>query len=126
MSFQAVLVEAEEGASQRRSSRRALRLRARATSPLQAEDPVTVHNISTTGLLIETLQSALTVNTRLLVELADQESVEARVVWMSDRLLGCEFIVPVSPGTVSAALLRGDPQGSAVKVNAEAGETASG
>ena len=109
MVFQARLAESK-AANRRFSPRRALKLQ----SVLVAEgDVVTIHDISNTGLLLET-KVRLVEGQRLDVDLPELGFTQAEVVWASERFFGCRFDTPVSKAAVSAALLRnpvpsGDP-----------------
>ena len=66
----------------------------------------TVHNLSETGLLIET-EAALSVGDSIEVDLPRTGFKSAKVVWIDDRLFGCSFAEEISSATVSAAALRG-------------------
>jgi hypothetical protein len=96
-----------EGRSQegerRRAPRRALTLGAGA-----AADAVTICDISLTGMLLQT-SNAMLVGASFEVELPHVGSVGAVVVWNSGAFYGCEFEQPISPATVSAALLQSAP-----------------
>lgn len=71
---------------------------------------LTAHNISATGLLIETTQE-LSVGERLTIHLPEAGEVGAEVVWASGRLFGCRFAKPISAGALAASQLRGDTLG---------------
>ncbi|MCZ8322123.1 MAG: PilZ domain-containing protein [Novosphingobium sp.] len=66
---------------------------------------VTVHNISETGLLIETAEG-LAVGEGFRINLPEAGAVEAEVVWVSGTLHGCRFAEPVERAVLSAAQLR--------------------
>jgi hypothetical protein len=68
-------------------------------------EEVIIHDISHTGLLLETT-ALLTERQALDVELPEVGIVQANVVWRSSRFVGCRFATPVSQAAVSAALLR--------------------
>lgn len=88
-----------------RAERRSLRLEV--SGELNgAPANVTVHNISETGLLIETDQ-ALAVGEWFNLTLPEAGAVEAEVIWASGRLHGCRFGQPVSRAVLSASELRG-------------------
>lgn len=92
--------------SQRSSTRRALRLE---TSGFIAGSPdanVTIHNISSDGLLIETALD-LGEGDELAIELPEAGAVSASVVWRSERLFGCAFDEALSPAALAAAQLQG-------------------
>jgi transcriptional regulator with XRE-family HTH domain len=88
-----------------RAERRQLRLEV--TGELNGSRAnVTVHNISESGLLVETDQ-ALGVGEWFNLTLPEAGTVEAEVVWVSGQLHGCRFAAPVSRGALSASQLRG-------------------
>jgi hypothetical protein len=93
-------------ADRRRSVRRALKLGAAAG---EACEPVTVHDLSLTGALIETSVPML-VGASFEVELPQVGSVEAAVMWNSGEYYGCQFVLPITPAVLSAALLQADAQ----------------
>jgi diphthamide synthase subunit DPH2 len=68
---------------------------------------VTIHNLSSTGMLIET-RAALCSFDSLEVDLPEVGITRAFVVWSSGRFHGCKFKLPLSKSTISAALLRGE------------------
>lgn len=66
---------------------------------------VVLHNISTSGVLIETgqpLQLAQTIH----VDVPEAGQVAAAVIWSSDQLYGCRFVKPLSRAALSAVKLR--------------------
>lgn len=90
----------------RRSARRSLRL------GLGGEgDPVTIHDLSLTGALLETSVSML-VGAAIEVELPHAGKMEAEVVWSSGEYYGCQFTLPISPAVLSAAQLQSSPEPS--------------
>jgi Predicted transcriptional regulators len=88
-----------------RASRRRLRLETQGSLESGAPAPVLVHNVSETGLLLET-SSELEIGDAIDVDLPDAKAVRAQVVWASDQLYGCAFDRPLSAATLSAAQLR--------------------
>jgi transcriptional regulator with XRE-family HTH domain len=66
---------------------------------------VLIHNISATGLLLET-ETRLTDGERIDIELPDAGSTAARIVWTSDRFYGGRFDTPLSVAVLSALELR--------------------
>lgn len=64
-----------------------------------------VHDLSLTGLLLETHGELATGDT-LMVEISEHSLTPARVIWNSGLFFGCKFDEPLSPAAVSAALLR--------------------
>jgi hypothetical protein len=82
-------------------------------STLQATgDVVTIHDLSSTGMLIETAAS-LAAFDGLAVDLPEIGIMPAIIVWNSGRFFGCEFNETLSQATISAALLRSRPANSA-------------
>lgn len=106
MALQARQARIEISTNLREGVRRKLLLGIDARASGGAGASATVHDISETGLLIE---SDLHLNLRDVVEVelpqADMRSAE--VVWLSGTLAGCRFVEKLTTGAVSAALLRG-------------------
>jgi hypothetical protein len=71
-------------------------------------EPVTIHDLSITGMLIETAANLHPFNA-LEMQLPEAGTTSAVVVWCSGRYFGCEFKEPLSRGAVSAARLRSSP-----------------
>ena len=88
--------------NRRWAPRRLLGLRARMRGTDQS---VVIHDISATGLLIET-SAALACSDKVEIELPNKGATLVTVVWTSGRYFGCQFDQPVSSATVSAALLQ--------------------
>lgn len=91
----------------RGAERRELRLETRGVMEGGRETNLTAHNLSTTGMLLETTQD-LAIGERLTIHLPEAGEVAAEVVWSSDRLFGCKFLVPISGATLAASQLQGD------------------
>jgi hypothetical protein len=109
MTFMARLQSADQS-DRRVSSRRRLCL----PSNLEATgDEVAIHDLSCTGMLIETA-AKLAPFDGLELDLPEAGPTQAVIVWNSGRYFGCEFTEPVSKAAVSAALLRSAPSGPAV------------
>ena len=70
-----------------------------------------VKDISGTGLLIET-DAQLKVGEIFLVDLPQSGSTEARVVRQDGTMFGCEFLMPISPAVLSAAVLQSSVPGT--------------
>jgi hypothetical protein len=104
MPMVAYFEERPPAADRRRSVRRALRLGAGVGG-----EPVTIHDLSLTGALLETSVPML-VGATFEVELPQAGAVEADVVWNGGEFYGCQFALPISPATLSAALLQADVQ----------------
>lgn len=88
-----------------RARRFRLLLEAEGTHISGARMPVTIHNLSATGLLLETMFT-MDIDEMLDVELPECGETRARVVWESGRLYGCAFEEPVPASVLSAAQLR--------------------
>jgi hypothetical protein len=91
-----------ESENRRYASRRALRLKS-AVSDSGIE--VVIHDLSPTGLLIETRQPLITGET-LFVDLPERGPTAASVVWSSGNFHGCAFEQSIPSAAISAALLR--------------------
>lgn len=110
---------ASESDIQRTAARRALHLetsgvvaRPGARAGTQTgEANVTIHNISSAGLLIET-ELDLAQGDELAIELPEAGAVSASVVWRSERLFGCAFDEVLSPAALAAAQLQGFAPGT--------------
>jgi hypothetical protein len=72
-------------------------------------EPVTIHDLSLTGALLETSIPML-VGAMFEVELPQVGKLEAAVVWNSGEYYGCQFELPIAPSVLSAALLQAAPQ----------------
>jgi len=98
--------EEEPADDERGAARRTLRLAVEgrfATS----EGAVTVHNISATGLLIETTLP-LSEGDSFAVDLPEAGESAAQVVWASAPMYGCRLTAPLGAAALSAARLRGE------------------
>jgi hypothetical protein len=104
----AEISEPDEAVDRRGSTRRRLRLVARAAHA-RTTNEVLILDLSTTGLMIETA-TRLRIGDQLEVELPDAGPVIARVIWQRDTYFGCEFLVRAPVAAISAALLRGAPR----------------
>lgn len=97
--------EAEATAGRPREPRRKLQLETRGALPSGDASSVLIHDISATGMLLES-PVALAIDERIGVELPHAGETWARVVWHSGKLFGCEFHTPISAAALSAAQLR--------------------
>lgn len=96
------------GNDQRGTTRHQMRLRVRG-APLAGEvADVLIHNLSPTGLLLESA-SQLAVGDEIVVELPEAASSTAKVVWASGQFFGCAFDHPLPAVVLSAAQLRSEP-----------------
>jgi hypothetical protein len=97
----AAQLETRVDRSRRGATRRSLRLAAEVPG---FETGVTIHNLSVTGMLIETSEE-LAAGESLLVEIPERGATPATVVWNSGRFFGCQFEERISSASISAALL---------------------
>jgi len=93
----------QEAADRRASPRHQLSL-----GSTVAGEPVTIHDLSGTGMLIETA-AGLHPFDSLEISLPETGTTAAVVVWHSGRYFGCEFKEPLFQAAVSAARLRSPP-----------------
>ena len=105
MSIAALVSPTPVAVNRRYSFRRSLRLGS-VLSDSGVE--IIIHDISTTGILIETSQQLSTGET-LIIDLPKRGETPATVAWNSGQYFGCQFELSVPAATVSAALLRGSP-----------------
>lgn len=68
-------------------------------------DEAVIHDLSTTGILIET-EADLATFEQLQLDLMEAGPVIATVIWNSGHYFGCEFHQPIPQAAISAALLR--------------------
>ncbi|MBL0916233.1 MAG: helix-turn-helix domain-containing protein [Sphingopyxis sp.] len=92
-------------ASKRRSARRNAPLLVRGTTRSGDAIELLIHNISESGILVES-EAPLAIDERIEIELPHAGPVQARMVWKSGELFGCQFDAPISPATLSAAQLQ--------------------
>ena len=90
---------------QRSSHRCTLELHASGASGSEGDIAVLIHDLSFTGLHIET-SAEIAVGDTLEVELPEAGSSPARVVWNRGSHFGCEFLTPIPKSAISAALLK--------------------
>ncbi len=93
------------GAEKRLDARRKLSLVAAGVRHDGTGIEVQIHNISGTGLLIES-DIELAAGDRIEIELPHAGDITAAVIWANGRLFGCQFEGPVSPATLSAVELK--------------------
>lgn len=105
MAIPGYFLPAAPGADDRNSARRKLSLPAEGRQNGEIGLRVLIHNISETGLLLES-DVDLSAGDRIEIDLPHAGESAATVMWVSDRLFGCRFDTPVSPATLSAAQLR--------------------
>jgi transcriptional regulator with XRE-family HTH domain len=90
-----------------RDPRRMLRLEAEGLTGSGDSAPVRVHNISASGLLLES-EVSLAPGERIDVDLPHAGKTAARVVWASGSFFGCQFEGAITAAALSAAQLRSD------------------
>jgi transcriptional regulator with XRE-family HTH domain len=95
-------------AARRGRPRRTLVLRTKGASTLGDAVDVTIHNLSSTGLLLHT-SASLECGDELNLELPEAPEARATVVWADETLFGCEFVEPVSQAVLSATELQSGP-----------------
>jgi len=105
MAITAYLEDDKQQKGTRRSARRNLRLETQGVSAAHGATEVLVHNISASGLLLES-RLPLAPNEEIAIELPHAGKTAARVVWASGELYGCEFDAALSAGALSAVELR--------------------
>ena len=89
----------------RHSVRHTLHLEATGATASGEHAQVTVHNISVSGLLLETT-AALEIGETLVLDLPEVGNWRATVGWVSANFYGCQFDAPLTPAELSAAQLR--------------------
>lgn len=105
MAIKVYLNDSPPAVGKGRASRRQLRLPLHGSKATGAEIEGLVHNISATGMLVES-DAEFDVGEMIEVNLPHSGKTAARVIWTSARLIGCQFDMPISPATLSAAQLR--------------------
>ncbi len=100
-----------DAANRRGDGRRMLRLGTTGKFA-RGDGAVTVHNVSQSGLLIET-REPLRQGDTFAVELPQAGEQSAEVVWADAPMFGCRFAEPLGAAALSAAQLRGDPLAAA-------------
>jgi len=104
MPMVAYFEERAPATDRRRSVRRALKLGVAAGDGTEL---VTILDLSLTGALLETSVPML-VGATFEVELPHAGTVEASVIWNSGEYYGCQFTLPITPATLSAAQLQAE------------------
>ena len=101
------MIEQEKGADAgaRGAARMHMRLETLGSLDGQQGTAVIIHNLSATGMLIETT-SDLDIGQRIAVTLPEAPDCTATIVWRSEALAGCRFDRPLARAALSAAQLR--------------------
>ena len=105
MAVKGHLEDIEQYGDQRGETRRKLLLETSGTLPGGEQANVVLHNLSPTGMLLETTLP-LEQGESIAVELPEAGTVSAEVVWASGILFGCQFPEPLNTGAFSATQLR--------------------
>jgi transcriptional regulator with XRE-family HTH domain len=98
----AIAAHFDQAAAAPRGARRVLRLDTYGETAAGDAAAVRVHNLSATGLLLET-EVELGAGETLAVALPLVGEIEASVVWRSERFYGCQLAAPLSPAALDAA-----------------------
>ena len=98
--------ENREPDDDRGAPRRTLHLGVNGRFGGEGDGRATVHNISATGLLIET-EASLAEGESIAIDLPEVGERSARVVWVDAPMHGCRFDEPLGAAALSAAQLRG-------------------
>lgn len=102
----AITAYMDKASATRGSARRTVYLQLEGKRAAGAEVKILLHNISATGLLVES-KAPLAVGDGLQINLPHAGMTSAQVVWSSGDIYGCQFEMPVSSATLSAAQLHG-------------------
>jgi transcriptional regulator with XRE-family HTH domain len=105
MAIAAYLERQARAGGRRRSARRKLRLPLHGTKASGVEVDVLVHNISATGMLLES-HVELEIGDGIEIGLPHAGASRATIIWASGPIYGCQFDAPISLATLSAAQLR--------------------
>lgn len=105
MPIHAMIEQEQTAESSRGAPRMHMRFEAAGSLDGSAGTVVVIHNLSATGMLIETA-SDLAIGQRLTVALPEAPDCAATIVWRSEALAGCRFDRPLSRAALSAAQLR--------------------
>jgi transcriptional regulator with XRE-family HTH domain len=112
MVIQAQLNRRRQSRDQRSDIRRKMRLVAAGKTIAGQSGDVLIHDLSTSGLLVQT-DVPLTIGEDIEVVLPRTGARQVEVVWKSGTYFGCRFLQPVPPAAVSAALLLSMPERTA-------------
>jgi len=94
--------------SKRGTARHQVRLRISGAPAMGDVSDVLIHNLSTSGLLLESAVH-LAIGDRLVMDLPEAPGKTAKVTWAGGQLFGCAFDNPLSAAAISAAQLRSKP-----------------
>lgn len=99
------VMNADANVNRRRTARRALMLDAVAHTDADQTSEIIIHNLSQTGLLIES-QAEFAVGEIFYLHLPEIGATPAQVRRKDQNSYGCEFLAPVAKVVISAALLK--------------------
>jgi transcriptional regulator with XRE-family HTH domain len=119
MSIPAHLEQPTQASGHRGARRQNLHLKADGTIAQEAATDVIIHDLSTSGLLLES-SAPLSSGEKIQVTLPHAGVRSAKVVWAQGSYFGCEFDRPVPRASVSAAQLLSGPQQAEEAVDEEA------
>jgi len=92
----------------RSRARRQISLETIASNPRGKRVSVLIHNLSQTGVLVET-RASLAKGDIIEIELPEGGARAATIVWCGGRFFGCEFDRDLSSAIISGAVLRAQP-----------------
>ena len=104
MALQQREAKIETTTDSRRRRRHKLFLEVEARGPKPLTGKVIVHDISDTGLLIET-KAKLKAGEMVEVDLPQAGVMEAEIMWAGGQIYGCRFTRQITPAAISAARL---------------------
>jgi transcriptional regulator with XRE-family HTH domain len=105
LAISAHLEASSKGAGKARSARWKLRLETRGALASGDATNVMVHDVSATGLLLES-PVALAIGETIEIDLPHAGATRAKVIWTGGKFHGCQFDEPISRASLSAAQLR--------------------
>src|SRR5688500_16015002 len=108
MVIQAQFKRARTSRSRRGELRRTMQLLAPGKTADGRIGEILIHDLSTSGLLLET-DVPMAIGETVEVVLPRTGPRQAEVVWTSGSFFGCRFLEPVPPAAVSASLLKSAP-----------------
>jgi transcriptional regulator with XRE-family HTH domain len=105
MTIRAWLREDAAAGHRPREARLHVSLEAMGTSAAGHAAPVSIHNISATGMLLE-CSNPIDIDEAISIDLPRAPGTRAVVVWSSGQFHGCRFAAPLAKATLSAAQLQ--------------------
>jgi transcriptional regulator with XRE-family HTH domain len=97
------------GPEKRSSIRKTLRLLAAGRHSGRKTEEIVIRDLSAAGMLMES-EMPFEVGDKITVEFPRHGASEAAIVWGSGHFYGCRFAEPLPASTISAALLKSEPQ----------------